>query len=171
MPSLGPPPVLPLSHGATGQTAVPGFFLLAGNRLGTRFAGLEARIIPKGVSTGIPFMQYVKVAKVGDFEQTHVRSYRLLARPVGVFKEPDGSFYAMEVGCKHENADLTQGRIEGNMVTCPWHGWQYDLKSGECLRGTTARLRRHGLKIEGEDIFVTLRPLPENGPESDGGAW
>jgi len=114
---------------------------------------------------------WVKVAKVGDFDRVSRRSYRLLARPVGVFKEPDGSFYAMEVGCKHENADLLQGKVEDGVVTCPWHGWRYDLKSGECVRGTTANLRRHGLKLEGDDIYVTLRPLTEGGSEKDPGEW
>lgn len=116
-------------------------------------------------------MQYVKVAKVSEFGNARVRAFRLMARPVGVFREPDGSFYAMEVGCKHENADLTAGSIKDDVVTCPWHGWQYNLKTGECVRGTTARLRRHGLKIEGDDIYVTLRPLPEDGAEEAASEW
>lgn len=116
-------------------------------------------------------MDYVKLAKVSDFDRVSRRSYRLLAKPVGVFKNPDGSFYAMEVGCKHEHADLTEGRMNGEVVTCPWHGWQYNLKTGECVRGSGAGLRRHGLRIEGEDIYVTLRPLPEDGSEQDSDEW
>ncbi|MBI2422556.1 MAG: Rieske (2Fe-2S) protein [Candidatus Hydrogenedentes bacterium] len=106
-------------------------------------------------------VDYVKIAKVSDFDRINMKSFRLLARPVGVFKEPDGTFYAMEVGCKHENADLTQGRVQGNIVTCPWHGWRYNLKTGACIHGGELSLRRHGLKIENGFIYITLRPLPD----------
>ena len=113
-------------------------------------------------------MEYVKLARVQDFEQTRIRSYRLLARPVGIIKQKDGSFFATEVGCKHELADLTQGRMDGDVVTCPWHGWKYNLVTGECLWGSNVCLRRHGIKIEGDDIYVTLRPLE---PEPDFEDW
>lgn len=114
-------------------------------------------------------MEYVKLARVQDFKHTRIRSYRLLARPVGIIKQRDGSFIATEVGCKHENADLTQGRMEGDVVTCPWHGWKYNLVTGECLRGSSACLRRHGLKIEGDDIYVSLRPLETEPAQEDWG--
>lgn len=101
----------------------------------------------------------VRLAKVTDFETIRVRSYRLLARPVGIFRDPDGTFRAMEVACKHENADLTTGHIKGDLVTCPWHGWKYNLRTGECLWGGTGRLRPYKLEVRGEDIYVSLRPV------------
>jgi len=104
-------------------------------------------------------VEYVKLARVQDFKKTRIRSYKLLARPVGIIKQKDGTFFATEVGCKHENADLTEGKMNGDVVICPWHGWKYNLVTGECLWGSTVCLRRHGLKIEGDDIYVTLRPL------------
>lgn len=114
-------------------------------------------------------MEYVKLAKIQDFTHTRIKSYRLLARPVGIIKQRDGSFIATEVGCKHELADLTQGRIDGDVVTCPWHGWKYNLITGECLRGADVCLRRHGIKIEGDDIYVSLRPLEPEAEEEDWG--
>lgn len=125
-----------------------------------------------GQQADIPFrreqtsMKYVRVGKVGDFAAVEMRSYRVLARYVGVFRRPDGSFFAREAGCKHANADLTRGRREGNVLTCPWHGWKYDIETGECLWGTNAQLRPYGIRIEGEDILVTLQPLEER-PSSE----
>ena len=106
-------------------------------------------------------MKYVKVAKVGDFAAVDMRSYRILARHVGIFRRSDGSFYALEAGCKHANADLTGGRREGQVLTCPWHGWKYDIETGECLWGTKTRLRPYGLRIEGEDILVSIHPVDD----------
>ena len=113
----------------------------------------------------------VKIAKVSDFAHTKLKSFKVLARPVGIFKEPDGSFRAMEVGCKHENADLTTGQIRDGVVTCPWHGWKYDLNTGECLWGSTACLRPYAIKIEGDDIFISLRPIDPDMPDPSAGEW
>ena len=106
-------------------------------------------------------MDYVKVATRSDFESRRIKSFSLMGRRVGIIRDEDGGFRAIEVACKHQNADLTTGRIEGNVATCPRHGWQYDLCTGHCLSHDAAPLRKHGLKIEGDTIYVTLRPLPE----------
>jgi nitrite reductase/ring-hydroxylating ferredoxin subunit len=104
-------------------------------------------------------MDYVKLAKVADFENRRIKSYKLLAKAVAIVKEADGSFYATEIGCKHNNADLTTGRFRGDIVTCPRHGWEYNIRTGECLNQNSARLRKHGLKVEGDTILVSLRPI------------
>lgn len=98
------------------------------------------------------------MAKTSDFNGLRFRGYTLLGRRVAIFREADGTFYASEVSCKHQNADLLTGQIEGDIVTCPRHHWKYNLKTGECLTHNSARLRRHALKIEGEDIYVSLSP-------------
>jgi len=104
-------------------------------------------------------LEFIRIAKIQDFAHTRCKSYKIMARAVGVFKEADGSFRAMEVGCKHELADLTTGRIKGDEVTCPWHGWRYNLRTGECLWGGTARLRPYACKVEGDNIYISLHPI------------
>lgn len=103
---------------------------------------------------------FVKVAKVGDFQNKRMKSVTLLAKKVGVFKNEDGTFFAIEMTCKHHGADLTEGTMDGNTVTCPRHGWQYDLNTGQCLLNDSPPLRRHALRIEGDDILVSLTPAP-----------
>ena len=104
-------------------------------------------------------MQFIKLGKVTDFEVIKIKSYSMLGRKVGVIKRPDGSFYAIEVGCKHQGADLTLGTIKDGIATCPRHGWQYDLETGECLNENSSPLRRHELKIEDGCIWVSLHPM------------
>ena len=103
-------------------------------------------------------MQFVRLAKVSDFTGIRFKAYTIMGRRVAIFREADGSFFASEVSCKHQNADLLTGRIEGDVVTCPRHFWKYNLRTGECLTHNSAKLRRHALKVEGEDIFVSLSP-------------
>ena len=104
---------------------------------------------------------FVKVAAVSDFQDCGYKTFRLLARPVAVFKDNAGGFYAMEMRCKHQNWDLTTGPMKNGVVTCPRHGWQYDLATGECLNHESAPLRRHAIKVEDGMIYVSLTPGDE----------
>ncbi|MBD3419260.1 MAG: Rieske 2Fe-2S domain-containing protein [Chitinivibrionales bacterium] len=104
-------------------------------------------------------MSYIKLATRKDFEHTRIRSFAVMGKKIGIIKRDDGSFYAMDVGCKHQNADITKGTIEGNVATCPRHQWQYDLETGECLNHDSLPLKRFPLKIEGEDIKVAVLPV------------
>jgi nitrite reductase/ring-hydroxylating ferredoxin subunit len=101
------------------------------------------------------------LAAVSDFTTTRIKSFRVFGRKLAIVKEESGSFYATEISCKHQNIDLTTGRIEGDMATCPAHRWKYNIRTGRCLNHPMAMLRRHGLKIESGEIFVTPLPLPD----------
>ena len=114
-------------------------------------------------------MDYVKIAPVSDFERARFRSYSVLAGKVGVFFDDDGSFVAREVRCKHQGADLGAGVLVGSRVTCPRHGWQYDLCTGECTNMSSLPLRAHGVKVESGWIHVTLTPLEAEAPPDDWG--
>jgi nitrite reductase/ring-hydroxylating ferredoxin subunit len=106
-------------------------------------------------------MDFVKIATTDDFITHHLRSYSLLGRKVAVVKRKDGSYFAVEGACKHQGADLAAGEIRGMVVTCPRHQWQYDLESGQCLNHDSPPLRRYGLEIRGDGIYVTLTPIDD----------
>ena len=105
--------------------------------------------------------QFIKLARVDEFNALRMKSYSIVAKPVAIIKDPDGTFWATEIGCKHNNFDLSGGNFRGDEVRCPRHGWVYNIRSGECLNQNSAPLRRHTLEIRGEDIYVSLYPDPE----------
>jgi len=86
-------------------------------------------------------MDFIKLATVSDLAGIRMKSFRLMGRIVAIVREPDGTFWATEIGCKHQNADLTTGKFDGDVVTCPRHRWQYNIRTGQCL---TRSLRRCG---------------------------
>jgi nitrite reductase/ring-hydroxylating ferredoxin subunit len=45
----------------------------------------------------------------------------------------DGEYYAIDNFCPHKGAPLSEGQICGHIVECSWHGWQFDVRTGECL--------------------------------------
>lgn len=106
-------------------------------------------------------MDFIKIANVNDFLDKHIKSYTIMGKKVGIVRQENGDFFAIEVGCKHQSADLTEGEIKGYVATCPRHQWKYDLLTGECLTHDSTNLRRHALKIEKGNIFISLRPIEE----------
>lgn len=45
----------------------------------------------------------------------------------------DGEYYAIENFCPHKGAPLSEGQLCGHIIECSWHGWQFDVRTGECL--------------------------------------
>ncbi|MFN2529919.1 MAG: Rieske (2Fe-2S) protein [Pyrinomonadaceae bacterium] len=59
----------------------------------------------------------------------------------------DGEFYAIENSCPHRGAPLSEGSLCGNVVECALHGWQFDVRTGECLT-VDEKIRTYGLVFE-----------------------
>lgn len=70
--------------------------------------------------------------------------------------EVDGRVVATQGRCPHANGPLHDGEVEGTVLTCPWHGWTFDLHSGFCEEDPELTLVRYSVRVEGDDIMVTL---------------
>lgn len=67
-----------------------------------------------------------------------------------------GEISAIDGICPHQGGPLADGSIEDGCVTCPWHGWQFDLKTGATPIGTKIRQTVFEVKIEGDAILVAV---------------
>lgn len=65
-------------------------------------------------------------------------------------------FFAVENRCPHAGALLNESEIEGRMLTCIWHGWQFDLKSGRCLNDPWAQLKSYEINVKNGEVFLLL---------------
>ena len=69
----------------------------------------------------------------------------------------EGRFYAVENLCPHMEKPLDKSRIRGGVLTCPFHGAQFELASGKVLRGPAVScLPSYPVRIVGEKIYVAL---------------
>jgi len=69
----------------------------------------------------------------------------------------DGEFYAIDGVCPHQGGPLARGLLAGGVVTCPWHGWQFDVTTG-CHRLNPRIVQpRFALRVEAGAILVNLR--------------
>jgi len=58
--------------------------------------------------------------------------------------------------CPHAQGPIHQGEVEDCILTCPWHGWSFDLLSGQCNEDDSMQLKIYPIRIDGDDILVTL---------------
>lgn len=108
---------------------------------------------------------FIRVAELKDFAHKNYKCFTYLTKPLVVIKKPDGSFYAMEAACKHQNANLFTSGFTAPIITCPRHGWQYNVETGACLTEDWAYLRFFPLEVRGSEIFVSMSPVDP--PEED----
>ncbi len=67
-----------------------------------------------------------------------------------------GTFYAIDNTCVHRGGPLGEGDVDGEIVTCPWHGWQFNVKTGACENNPAACVKSYDVKVEGSDVKVLL---------------
>ncbi len=67
----------------------------------------------------------------------------------------DGGFHALDAECPHRGGPLAEGELEGCIVTCPWHAWQFDLTTGESITDDL-HVARYETKVEGDDVLVAI---------------
>jgi nitrite reductase (NADH) small subunit len=68
----------------------------------------------------------------------------------------NGEFSALDNVCLHRGGPLGQGMIEGSKVVCPWHGWEWDVKTGAATQNPSLKVAVYPLKIENGDVLVEL---------------
>jgi nitrite reductase/ring-hydroxylating ferredoxin subunit len=103
-------------------------------------------------------MQYLNLGPASAFDSPEMRVVTLIGKQVGIWRAGDGEWHAMEMICRHQNGDLTHGRRDGDIVTCPRHGWQYDLSTGRCLTRPWASLRRYTVREEHGELKISMFP-------------
>jgi nitrite reductase/ring-hydroxylating ferredoxin subunit len=67
-----------------------------------------------------------------------------------------GEVRAMAGVCPHHGGPLGQGALEGTLVTCPWHAWQFDSASGECAFNDAVCVPVYPVRVEGGEILVDI---------------
>ena len=81
----------------------------------------------------------------------------LAGDPIAVYHLEDGTFCATEAICSHQYALLTDGLLEGDLVECPLHAAQFNVRTGEALSDPAeVDLKTYEVRIEGMDILLKL---------------
>jgi nitrite reductase (NADH) small subunit len=111
------------------------------------------------------------IARASEIEPGNRLIVTVKERSIGVFNV-NGTFVAVLNICPHELAPVCRGRVggttmpsppgeyrwgrEGEIVACPWHGWEYDLLTGKMLADERIRLKRYPVEVRDGTVYVTL---------------
>ena len=96
---------------------------------------------------------FVRVCKKGDIPTGAGKTVNVNGKDVALFNV-DGTFCAIDNTCLHRGGPLGEGELDGKIVTCPWHGWRYDVTTGVNEMNPSVMVAKYQVKVEGEDILV-----------------
>jgi 3-phenylpropionate/trans-cinnamate dioxygenase ferredoxin subunit len=106
-------------------------------------------------------MEFVKVASTSDVPAGKMKMVKVGEDEV-LIADVGGKYYAIDNRCTHARGSLSEGSLEGSIVTCPKHGSKFDVTSGKAVQGPKIAFfklkakdeRTFEIKVEGPDILV-----------------
>jgi nitrite reductase/ring-hydroxylating ferredoxin subunit len=107
------------------------------------------------VSLGGVADRFVTVARVDDVPPGSVRVVRVGDEELAL-AHVDGEFYATQGHCLHLKGPLGEGSVDDHVLTCPWHGWQYDVRTGENEFDRAIQLKTYEVRVEDGNIQIAV---------------
>ena len=113
------------------------------------------------------------VAQVGELKPGDHKVVTIGRLQVGLFRVGD-NYYALPNICPHQFGPLCEGKVggailataetnwepdwfyDGEVISCPWHGLEFRITTGQCLAYPDVRLRQYKVKVEGDDVKIIL---------------
>jgi nitrite reductase/ring-hydroxylating ferredoxin subunit len=100
-------------------------------------------------------MALERAARLAEIPVGSIKEVQLAGTPVAL-ANVGGKFYAINNTCLHRSGPLGQGVLEGTVVTCPWHGWQYDVTTGKTVMNPDAGVGCYRTEVQGDEVYVDL---------------
>jgi len=101
-------------------------------------------------------MPFVKLATQSDLPAANQVKEFTCGNKMICIANVDGAISALDNVCLHLGGPLGEGVIEGGKVICPWHGWQYDPKTGQVGSNPNLKLAVYPIKVENGDVMVEI---------------
>lgn len=98
-------------------------------------------------------MGLMRVARKDEIPAGSIWEFQVEGLTIAIANVGD-KFYAIHNTCLHRGGPLGQGILQGVAVTCPWHGWQYDVTTGKLIMNQTIGVRTFAIEVRGEDLWI-----------------
>jgi nitrite reductase (NADH) small subunit len=100
-------------------------------------------------------MAFVRAMKIGELPPGMVRELQLDGKVIAL-SNVGGKLCAINNVCLHRGGPLGEGELSGQVVTCPWHGWQYDVTSGKLVTNPAVGVETYPVELRGDDVYVDV---------------
>jgi len=101
--------------------------------------------------------EWIRVASINEIPPGTIREV-LAGDRVVALGNVDGEFHALDGICPHQGGPLGKGRLNGSTLTCPWHGWQFNLCTGQHRVNASIRHTTVAVRVVGDDVFIDVAP-------------
>jgi nitrite reductase/ring-hydroxylating ferredoxin subunit len=99
--------------------------------------------------------EFAKVANLTDLPAGRAMAVEVNGKAIALYNV-GGTVYATDNTCLHHGGPLGEGMLEGDVITCPWHMWEYDVRTGEKVGEPALKVASYPVQVEGSDIKVAL---------------
>ena len=99
--------------------------------------------------------RFVPVARVTDIPPGQTKIVVAGGKQLAI-ANVDGNFHAVDNACPHFGGPMGLGKLNGSSLSCPWHGWTFDVKTGENVHSPQLALTCFAVKIENDEVLVRL---------------
>jgi nitrite reductase/ring-hydroxylating ferredoxin subunit len=99
--------------------------------------------------------EFVKVASVSELTPGSAKAIEVKGKMIALFNV-EGTIYAIDNTCLHQGGPLGEGELMGEVVICPWHQWEYNVRTGEKVGNSFVKLATYPVQVEGSDIKVAV---------------
>lgn len=113
------------------------------------------------------------VCKYEDLNPKMMKALTILNKPIVIIKSEDGEVYALRDVCPHKGPCLSDGALDKNctgemtgsyifendrdIIRCPWHSWEFDIKTGHSLFDPErVKVKTYDLSVENGTVFIDL---------------
>ena len=100
-------------------------------------------------------MPLLRATKTTEIAPGQIREFQLDGHTVAI-ANLDGTFYAIDNTCLHRGGPLGQGVMDGQKITCPWHGWQFDVTTGKVVPHGGMGVDTYPVEVRGDEVFVDV---------------
>ncbi|MGH9320331.1 MAG: Rieske (2Fe-2S) protein [Vicinamibacteria bacterium] len=97
----------------------------------------------------------MRVASVHEIPENRGIAVDVGQKRIAIFR-CQGEIFALDETCPHRGGPLHDGTIEGGVVLCPWHQWQFDLRTGASPLNPLSRVRVYPVRVEGTDVWLEI---------------
>ena len=98
---------------------------------------------------------FVKAIMKDELDEGRPKIVRLNGRNIALFRV-NGAYYAVANNCLHRGGPLGEGELDNYQVTCPWHGWKYDVRDGSLTVIPTLKVKTYPVKVEDGMVLVDV---------------
>jgi len=99
--------------------------------------------------------RFVKVAEKRDLTEGSGRVVSVEGRSIALFRVKD-EYFALANVCLHRGGPLGEGSLNGSTITCPWHGWKFDVRTGSFTVIPTLKVTTYKVKEQNGSVMVEI---------------